>query len=404
MLFLKKSPSKHFTTNLNPCLSHAFIPPRFIPSLLFLSSLLLCLGSSKADAKNRRNQGDWVKIGGERFVIWGSADTGVMPKGASITPDGKRMFISNFGRPNRNVISVFDLPSLKHKQYIHFKGNSIESAVSPDGKWFFSTNKKGSLLNVLSPKTLKLEKTIKIGGYPKVITISPDSKWVYLSRWSDSKVTRVNTATWKQETIRIGKRHPRGLAITPDGKTLYVANNGSPYVTVASTDPFKVTKHIKVGRGPRHVVTSNDGKRVYVSLMGPNQVIVINTQNNKIIKRVTVGGSPKTIEISHDDKFVYTANYTGHSMNVIDTETLQTKELHLDIWKGSGLVVHPKDRFIYVTGWCSNDVWAIERVDSGKSASPPGPMRSNRRICRSCKSIRYMGCRLPKGAWKKRRK
>lgn len=370
---------------------------------VFLSLFVFSM-NPHAHAQNRRNQGDSVTIGGERFVIWGSADTGVMPKGASITPNGKRMFISNFGRPDRNTVSVFDLPSMKQSGYLHFKGNSIESAISPDGKWLFSTNKRGHLLNVFDTSSMEEKKTIKIGGYPKVITVSPDSRWVYLSRWSDSRVTRVNTLTWKQETIVIGKRNPRGMAITPDGKTLYVANNGSPYVTVVSTDPFKVTEHIKIGRGPRHVAASNDGKRVYVSIMGPNQVVVINTADNSIVGRVRVGGSPKTIEVSYDDRFLYTANYTGHSMNIVDTKTLETVELHLDIWKGSGLVVHPTDSFIYVTGWCSNDVWAVERVDSGKNPSNPGPMRSNRKICRSCKSIRFMGCRLPKGAWKKRRR
>ena len=366
--------------------------------------LVLLSHVDDVQARNRRKRGDSVKVGGVRFVIWGSAATGVMPKGASITPNGKKMFVSNFGRPNRKVISVFDLPSLKRTKYLNFRGNSIESAVSPNGKWLFSTNKKGSLLNVFDVSTLKLKKTLKVGGYPKVIEVSPDSKWVYLSRWSDARVTRVSTSTWKMETILIRKRHPRGLALTPDGKTLYVANNGSSYLTVVSTDPFKVVKQIKVGRGPRHVATSHDGKRVYVSLMGPDQIVALDTTTHKILKRVRVGRNPKTVEVSFDNRFLYTANYSGHSMNIIDTKTWKTRELRLDIWKGSGLVVHPTDRWIYVTGWCSDDIWAIERVPAGGKASKPGPMRPRRRICRSCKSLRFMGCRLPKGAWKKRRR
>jgi YVTN family beta-propeller protein len=353
---------------------------------------------------NRRKIGDYVRLGKEMFVIWGSAATGCMPKGASITPNGKKMFVSNFGRPNRKIISVYALPALKKVGDLSFRGNSIESAVSPDNKWLYSTNKKGSYLNVVHIPTLKLKKTIKIGGYPKVIEVSPKGRYVYLSRWSDARITRLDTRTWKQKTLRIGKRHPRGLALSPDGSTLYVANNGSRHLTVVDTKTFGVKKHYRVGRGPRHVAVSHDGKRVYVSLMGPDQVVALNAADMSIVKRIKVGRNPKTVEVSRDDHFLYTANYSGHSMNVIDTRTWKTKELKLDIWKGSGLAVHPNDKWIYVTGWCSDDVWAVERVAAGKHPSAPGPMRPRRRICRSCKSIRFMGCRLPKGAWKKKRR
>lgn len=363
----------------------------------------LFIFAGQASARNRRRVGDYVKLGGEKFVIWGSAAAGVMPKGASITPDGKKMFVSNFGRPNRNIISVFSLPSLKKIKDMSFRGNSIETAVSPDGEWVYSTNKKGGYLNAVKVSDLKLAKTIKIGGYPKVVEVSPKGKWIYLSRWSDARVTRINTSTWDKQTVRIRRKNPRGLALSPDGETLYVANNGSSVITVVDTGEMKVEKHVRVGRGPRHAALSPDGKRLYVSLMGPDQVVVVDTSTLKVIKRVRVGRNPKTVEVSNDGRFVYTANYSGHSMSIIDTKTWKTKELRLDIWKGSGLVIHPSDKWIYVTGWCSDDVWAIERVGAGEKPSKPGPTRPRRRICRSCKSLRFMGCRLPKGAWKRRR-
>ncbi|MCD6498107.1 MAG: YncE family protein [Deltaproteobacteria bacterium] len=368
-----------------------------------MAAMIVTTTGTEANARNARHIGDSITIGGQRFVIWGSASTGIMPKGASISPDGKHLYVSNYGRRFLNAISVFEVPALKLIKKVNLKGDSIESALSPDGKLLFSTNKIGALLQVFDAVTMQLLRSIHIGGFPKVIAVSPDGAWVYLSRWSGRGISRVSTKTWQQQHLTTHQIHPRGLAFCGQAPHLFVANNGTNTVTVVDPVAFKVIREIHVGRFPRHVACSHDGKMLYVTVMSTSQVVAIDPNTDRILHRVSVGRAPKTVAVSFDDRFVYTADYSGHSMSIVDTRTWKSKALLLDIWKGSGLAVHPSDHWIYVTGWCSDDIWAVERIGLNDKPATPGPMRPRRRICRTCRSLDFMGCRTKPRRPRKRR-
>jgi len=395
-----KPSRKHSTVKYNRT---AKAPMKSFPTTL-ATTLIVMATATQANARNARHVGDSVTLGGQRFVIWGSASTGIMPKGASIAPDGKRLYVSNYGRRFLNAISVFELPALKLIKKVNLKGDSIESALSHDGKLLFSTNKMGSLLQVFDTTTMKMERSIHIGGFPKVIAVSPDGAWVYLSRWSGRGITRVNTKTWQKQNLTTHQLHPRGLAFCGQGPNLFVANNGTNTVTVVDPVAFKVVREIHVGRAPRHAACSHDGKVLYVTVMSTSQVVAIDPNTDHILHRVSVGRAPKTVVVSYDNRFVYTADYSGHSMSIVDTKTWKSTSLLLDIWKGSGLAVHPTDHWIYVTGWCSDDIWAVERIGLNDKPSPAGPNRPRRRICRTCRSIDFMGCRTKPRRHRKRRR
>ena len=65
----------------------------------------------------------------------------------------------------------------------------------------------------------------------------------------------------------------------------------------------------------------------------------------------------------------------------------------LDIVKGSGVAVRPDDRFVYVTGWCSKDIWAIERLDPGVQPGPLGKRpRRGRRLWRNPATAHRLDC------------
>ncbi len=357
-------------------------------------AFLLTLALVVQPTPKPRMPGSSVTLGGTRFIIWGGAHTGSMPKGASVSPDGRWLFVSNFGQKNRKGISVFRADPLTFVRYLKFPGNSIETIVSPDGTRLYSTNMYGAYLDVFSIPGFSHLSHIKVGMFPKIVITSKDGKWLFLSLWAGRKVARLSVPDYKKTYIPINQKNPRGLALSADGSRLYVASNGSNTLSEVDTSTLKVLRVIKLPRGVRHAITSRDGKRLYVSVMGPGAVYVFSLPDLKQLKVIKVGARPKSIEESYDGRFLYTANYEGHSMGIVDTKTWQSVQLPLDIARASGLVVRPDDRFIYVTGWCSDDIWAIARVD----ASHPAPARlghdlGRRHLCRRCKRT-LMGCTI----------
>ena len=120
-----------------------------------------------------------------------------------------------------------------------------------------------------------------------------------------------------------------------------------------------------MGVAPRHLVLSPDGATAYLAETGYG-IAFIDVQKERIFKRVRVGQSPKSIVLSKDGRFLYSSDYRGHSLSIVDTQTFETVRMKLNILRSSGIDVHPNDGFIYISGWCTNDVWAIQRVNPGR--------------------------------------
>jgi len=254
----------------------------------------------------------------------------------------------------------------------------------------------GHYLDIIDIKTLTWKSRVKVKGFPKVVILSKDGSLAYLSLWEDMGFARFNTKTQAVDYFRTGQKNPRGMALSSDESKLYIVNNGNKnysIVDLKSLTPGAKTpvRHIGVGSGPRHAVMSRDGKRLYVSMMGPNEVFVIDPATEKVIRRVGVGSKPKTIIESTDGKFLYTANYAGHSMSIIDTSTWESKELPIDIVRASGITVRPDDKFIYITGWCTDDIWAVQRIEPGESPQTPLGANLPRKADRNSKRD-WMGC------------
>ena len=353
-----------------------------------------------------RRLGFSLTLGGNTFRIWGVQKTGVMPKGTSVSPDGKRIYVTNFGRRRGHNLDVLDGLTFKTLRKVDFPGNTIESVVSPDSRTLYVTNYYGWKVQALDTTTWKVRWEKKVGRFPKMMTLTKDGKWLYVTAWASRTVHKIDAQTGDLKgSVKTG-RNARGVSVSPDGRTLYVANVGTKHVSVVDTQTMRVTATIRTGSAPRHTALSKDGSRLYVSCIGGSSLYVIDTAKRAVIKVVYVAASPRTIELSRDERFLYVVSFAGHAMTIVDTKTFQTKILLLDIVKGSGLAVHPTDRFIYITGWCTKDIWAIERLKPGVAPGPLGPTIRRPAVFRDPKIAWRLDCPMPAQmyrSWRRRK-
>ncbi len=368
--------------------------PQLVVAALAVGVLAVGVRAPAALARPaRRHIGYSVKLGGDTFRIWGSASTGIMPKGCSVSPDGKHLFVTNFGRRRGKNVDVLDAVTLKHLRTLSWRGNAIESVSSRDSKTLYVSDFYRSKLHKISTTTWRVEKTVRPGRLPKQMTLSADGKILYVANWL-GKVAKLDARTLRPlGSVKTG-RYPRGLSVTADGKTLYVANTGGRTVTVVSTATMKVLRQIPTSRYPRHTALTKDGKLLYVSVLRKGRIEIIDTAAGKVVGKVYVGSMPRTIALSKDERFLYVAVYARHLVAIVDTRTRKVATLDLDIVKASGLAVHPRDRLIYVTGWCTGDVWVIQRIRPGERPGPLGSSHGHRSHYRRSKVNPYsLGCR-----------
>ncbi len=166
--------------------------------------------------------------------------------------------------------------------------------VSPDGKKVYVTNYGDKTVSIIDTATKAVITAVSVEKGPKEIAVTPDGTKVYVANSDGGSISVIDTATNSvTNTVKVGGA-PFGVAVNPAGTKAYVTNNDKYFSTVSiidiSTD--KVTATIPVGPNPAGVAVTPDGTKVYVAINPYNAVSVIDTATNTVTATMLVGKSP----------------------------------------------------------------------------------------------------------------
>ena len=294
------------------------------------------------------------------------ADTGSMPKGAFLSKDGSKFYVTNFGQLNKRNITVYDKETLQQVDQIDVPGVVVEAAPSPDGKTLFVSNFRRSSVMFIDLATKAVKHEIKTGTHPKVLAISPDGKNLYAANWATNDVTQIDVASASVvRTMKAGLQ-PRGMVATKSGK-LYVANFNGKSIDVFEGPEMEKSKRIDVCKCPRHLALSPDEKTLYISCLNANQVHAMDLGTDEVKHKVTIGNAPKSIAVSRDGRWVWSADFgESRSISVVDTHDWTSRVLKVPgMDRGSGVAVAPDGKHALVTGWFDNHVYLVGFEGSG---------------------------------------
>jgi YVTN family beta-propeller protein len=288
------------------------------------------------------------------------AETGSMPKGVSLSPDGARAYVTNFGNRNKRNVSVYDATTLEQVDRIDVEGIVVESVLSPDGSTIYLSNfTRGSVMFVdLKTKTVIHE--LHTGENPKVLAISPDGKTLFAANWTSNTVAEIDVE--KAEIVRTlhAGRQPRGMAIASNG-TLYVANFWGESIDVFTGAQHETKTRTKTCKVPRHLALSPDEKTLYVSCLTASQLVAYDSTAMTVQHRANIGRAPKSIGVSKDGRYVWSADYgDSRSISVVDTTDFTARVYPVPgMDRGSGVVVAPDGKHALVTGWFDSHVYRV---------------------------------------------
>ncbi|CAN5688270.1 hypothetical protein BH09MYX1_BH09MYX1_32310 [soil metagenome] len=294
------------------------------------------------------------------------ADTGSMPKGVSISPDGARLYVTNFGMANGHNITIYDATTFAPQGSIDLPGVVVETVLSADGSTIFASNFTRDSVQLVDTKTHRVTREINVGLHPKILVLSRDQKTLYAANWNGNSVTVIDvTKGTIVRTLPAGV-HPRGMALSQNG-TLYVANFDGASIDVFKGESHSQTYRLAACAIPRHLALSPDEKTLYVSCYHDSQLWALDVATERFVHVVGVGKNPKSIEVSRDGKYVYSADYgPSNSVSIVDTTTWTATTYTVPgLDRGSGLVVYPDGKRAAVTGWCDNHVFLIGIEGSG---------------------------------------
>lgn len=197
----------------------------------------------------------------------------------------------------------------------------IVAAITPDGRHVYVTNFGSSSVSIIDTTTRSVVTTIDVTSGPWGITVAPDGLRAYVACFGTDSVAGLDTTTNQVTATIPGLDKPLNLTVSPDSSRLYVASQGGNRVDVIDTATDTVIASVPVGTGPRNVAVTPDGTEVYVAEDGANAVEVIDTATHTVIATLTGFVFPRGLAVSPDGQRVYVTEYGGNQLDVIDTAT-----------------------------------------------------------------------------------
>lgn len=311
----------------------------------------------------------------------------------SMTPDGKKLYVSNAGA-NMNKVTVIDLTTnTKIKDIVTGTTNTADSRpkhgiVSPDGKWvgvnhwrkepngklrvsFISTSDDTVYQNI----DLTLTRPALTGNQSMHNAWSWDSKYFFTSSYQDDKVYVFQAPSTAGGQFKLAQvfdlyigtaatdnNDPHYFAPSNDGKQMWVVTEGPSGTTYDPASPLSAPRMYIVNLDPlqlyvpmfgelqageviegHHGNFSLDGKYFYFCNRGPGSnlvgvtVDVFDTTTWQLAKHVvTSAGGDGHAYLSPDGKWVAVTKYGTNVLTFLDTTNDWAM---IDVTVGTGIHV-----------------------------------------------------------------
>ena len=288
--------------------------------------------------------------------------TGLLPKGAVLSNDGKTLYVTNFGQlDGKRVVSIYDAETLAPLGQLDIPHVVVEGVLSADDKTLYLSSFWGHSVVFVDLATKTIVHEVKTPYHPKTLALSRDGSSLFAANWSGETITQVDVASATVvRTLKVGK-NPRGLVVTARG-VLYAANFFDESIDVFEGSSFERKHRVATCKCPRHLALSPDEKTLYISCLYASQLHAFDLATETVTHRVRLGGdSPKSIAVSRDGRYVYSADYgTTRSVSVVDTKDWTTRTLTVPgMDRGSGIAVAANGHHAYVTGWYDSHVYLV---------------------------------------------
>lgn len=206
-------------------------------------------------------------------------DTGIMPHGSRISPDGKHMYHVSMMTDELIEINTSSM-EVSRRLKLSKSGGMDHSTMDHSGMDHSSMN-HGEM------KHNPVEK-------PTWADPHPTKPFVYVAGNGSNEILEISTENWEVTRRFETGKGPYNLEVSPDGKLLVVSYKGEGSTGVWNIDTGKELAKIANTRRVTHGVTiSPDNKYAFISVEGiggePGSVDIINLKTNKLVDYVETG-------------------------------------------------------------------------------------------------------------------
>jgi YVTN family beta-propeller protein len=229
--------------------------------------------------------------------------------GVARDPTGPRLYAANRGvAAEPTAVTVFDLDG-KIRGRIPVEISPYELVLSPDARRLFVSNWSSGSVSVIDTREDRVISTIRVGANPNDMALAPDGR-LFVACSNDNTVYVIDTrrlAVVERLSTTLTALAPEGstpdaLAIDPVRRLLFVANadnNDIAVISIKNPSHSEVLGFVPVGWYPSALTIAEHGQALYIGaakgeasypdLRGPQNPTVKNWDGDESIKTLQVG-------------------------------------------------------------------------------------------------------------------
>lgn len=243
-----------------------------------------------------------------------------LPTGVAISPDYKRIYVTNSGS---NSVAVINATTYQIIDKIPVGKMPYGIGISWNGGTVYVANNEDNTVSVINTTEMKVSYTIGVGSTPNSIRVNPKSSDVYVTNAYDGTVSVIRGKS-VIATIPVGKSPTNGMAVTPDGGFLFVASTDSNNVSIINTTTNKVMYSVSTGSGPTGISISPDGWYAYIANSGSQNISILQISDRTIQVSLNAA-NVSLVAISPGNKVLYAVTTPDGRIKAMDSATGETK-------------------------------------------------------------------------------
>jgi YVTN family beta-propeller protein len=269
-----------------------------------------------------------------------------VPEGVAVSPDGKRIYITQF--PEK-ILTVVDRKTGKKIKEVPVSGHANDITVTRDGRFVLVCDAETpGGLDIVDASTLELVKNIPTKTKQHDIAVTPDSKYAIGTSEGSGVLTVFDLQT---QTIAWDHKFEMGtqvLAIepNPDGSAhrlflqlgklrgFAVMDFATRQEVTRVTFPDDEPTVVPSGAPSHGIGIAPDGKTLWANSRIYDAVFVYSLPDIKLLGRVhlpevmppghdPIGGSPNWVTFSPDSKTAYISNGADRSVSAVDVKSMK---------------------------------------------------------------------------------
>ena len=264
-------------------------------------------------------------------------------------------------------------------------------AVSPDGKYVYVANYGDDTISVINTVLNTVISNIPVGDGPFGVAINSTGTFVYVTNSNDDSLSIIETGSGLEiqkldlasESLGLSER-PIGVDISSNDVLIYVANNRSNNIAIISKeyDSFGEIEHVfrnmlensegedQAYNSPWGIGVSANAQYVFVSNASGHDITIIGSSLEETT--VSVGNIPMGISVNpQGGSTIYVANYLDGTVSIVNPVMKVVSGL---VSVGAGpvdLSFTPNGQYLYVLNSLDQTISCIDASDSSVLTSGP---------------------------------